>query len=137
MHLHFRELSLNRNFSMIIPLLLLLLLLPIHLICDICCDFVFTSPLTFVILFNLHNIFTLIVESISAHPVSVWTPWLQELNLTHFIKLFLFPFNCSCTSNLSQRTLPGGKSLFASIFGIIWHKEQILLWQNYMIKLSW
>lgn len=71
MHLHFREISLTRNFSVIIPLLLLLLLLPIHLICDMCCDFVFTSPLTFVILFNLHNIFTLIVESISAHPVSV------------------------------------------------------------------
>ena len=64
-----REVRLNRNVSVIIPLLLLLL--PIHLICDMYCDLVFSAPLIFVILFNAHYIFTLIVEYMSVHPVSV------------------------------------------------------------------
>lgn len=64
-----REVSLNRNLSVIIPLLLLLL--PIRLICDMYCDLVFSAPLIFVILFNPRDIFTLIVESMSVHPVSV------------------------------------------------------------------
>lgn len=49
---------------MIILFLPLLLLTHMHLLCDMCCDFMFPSPLTFVIPFNLHSIFTLIVESI-------------------------------------------------------------------------
>lgn len=129
-----REVSLNRNLSVIIPLLLLLL--PIHLICDMYRDLVFSAPLIFVILCNPHDIFTLIVESTSVHPVSVWIPRLQELGLIHFMKILLFPFKCSGIGNLFQRTRPGGKSLFPRIFGIAWHIEQTLLWQNYVIWLN-
>lgn len=129
-----REVSLNRNLSVIIPLLLLLL--PTHLTCDMYCDLVFSVPLIFVILCNPHDIFTLIVESMSVHPVSIWIPRLQELGLIHFMKILLFPFNFSRIGNLFQRTWPGGKSLFPRIFGITWHIEQILLWQNYVIWLN-